>query len=248
MDKRLLRVPAAVIPALIAGCLCGTFAARAVGAQPAPGSNAPQLDERASRLVGHEIRDSNGWIIGELEDLLVDPATNRVEFVVLTAGGRFAADGAPLALKLPSAIVRAEDEDVRVNVTMKELQRLPKVSSALEDLEPALRARLVSAKALLKANLRDAGGHDVGGMQDLVLDLETGAVRYAVVDYDPGVLSAGKSVAVHKLNVRSEGAGSLALVVDPVALAAASGYQSARWPDLGNDTLRGRMKRLVNFN
>ena len=250
MDIRPLRTPAMFVPALAAVCLCASLLASAAPSAQVPASNAPQLDERASRLIGHEIRDSRGWIIGEVEDLMVDPDSNRVAFVLLSAGGRFQANGAPLALELPSLLIHAEDEDVRVNSTVKELQRLPVAASALEDLDAAVRARLVSAKALIKADLRDAGGRDVGGMQDLVVDLETGVIRYAVVDYDPNMLSAGKSVVVHKLNVRKakEGSDDLVLVVDPVALASASGYESARWPDLGNDTLRGRMKRWINFN
>ena len=250
MDIRSLRHADALVPVLAAGSLCAAFLAAAAPLASQSASQAPQRDERASRLIGHEIRDSRGWIIGEVEDLLVDPAGDRVSFVLLTAGGRFQANGAPVALALPSPLIHADDEDVRVDANVKELQRLPQASSALEDLDPAVRARLLSAKALVKADLRDAGGRDMGGMQDLVVDLETGTLRYAVVDYDPSTLSAGKSVAVRKLTVRKAKPGSddLVLVVDPVALASASGYESARWPDLGNDTLRGRMKRWINFN
>ena len=250
MDIRPLRSPAVLVPSLAAVCLCATLLASAAPSAPVPASHAPQLEERASRLIGNEIRDSRGWISGEVLDFMVDPSTNRVVFMLLSAGGRFQANSTPLALALPSPLLHAEEDDVRVNATMKELQHLPTASSTLEDLEPAVSARLVSAKALLKADLRDASGRDVGGMQDLVLDLETGVFRYAVVDYDPSLLSAGKSVAVPKLNVRKakEGSDDLVLIVDPVALASASGYESARWPDLGNDTLRGRMKRWINFN
>jgi sporulation protein YlmC with PRC-barrel domain len=250
MDIRPLRSPTLLVPVLGAVCLCATLLASAAPSVPVPAAHAPQLDERASRLIGNEIRDSRGWIIGEVLDFMVDPSNNRVTFMLLSAGGRFQANGTPLALALPSPLLHAEDDDVRVNATMKELQKLPTASSTLEDLDPAVSARLVSAKALMKADLRDASGRDVGGMQDLVLDLETGVFRYAVVDYDPSLLSAGKSVAVPKLNVRKakEGSDDLVLVVDPVALASASGYENARWPDLGNDTLRGRMKRWINFN
>ena len=250
MDIRPLPSPALLVPVLAAVCLCATLLASAAPSAAVPAPHAPQLDERASRLIGNEVRDSRGWIIGEVLDFMVDPSTNRVAFMVLSAGGRFQANGTPLALALPSPLLHAEDDDVRINATMKELQQLPMASSTLEDLEPAVSARLVSAKALMKADLRDASGRDVGGMQDLVLDLETGVFRYAVVDYDPSLLSAGKSVAVPKLDVRKakEGSDDLVLVVDPVALASASGYESARWPDLGNDTLRGRMKRWINFN
>jgi sporulation protein YlmC with PRC-barrel domain len=203
--------------------------------------------ERASRLVGAKLEDSNGWEVGRVEDLLVDPQAKRVVLAVLTVGGRFQANSAPVGLKLPSDDLAFVKGAVRSRTTMADLDHLPALASAIEDLEPGVRARAVSAKALLDADLRDGGGRDIGGMEDFVVNLSDGTLRFLVADYDPSWRASGKFVQVHDLSLRKDG-DEVSVVVDDAAMRSAPAYRDARWPGLSDDTFSGRFARWTNFN
>lgn len=230
--------------------ILGAPAVRAADVAAAGSVPALESGVRVSHIVDAEVLDERGWIIGEVEDLLVDADDGSLRFIVLTAGGRYEANTPPLALKLPSVAITADGRQVRTTMTMEELKRLPTVSSALEDEEPALRARLVSAGALAGADLQDSAGRDLGGVRALVVDLAAAKTRFAVADYDPTWLGSGKFVALHKLQIRRvEGKPrDLALVADDATLRAAPGFESARWPELSNSTWSGRIHRWMSVN
>jgi sporulation protein YlmC with PRC-barrel domain len=210
-------------------------------------SGSPQGVERASGLVGATLEDKNGWEVGRLEDLLIDPQTNRVVLTVLTVGGRFQASSEPVGLRLPSADLVSEDGGVRSLSTMDERDHLPALESVMDDIDPEVRKRLVSARALLQADLRDAAGNDVGGMQGVVVSLAEGTVRFAVADYDPSWTTPGKLVKLDRLRVREQG-GEVAVLVDDAAMKASAAYADPRWPGLSEGTWSGRLARWTNFN
>lgn len=241
------------IPRILAMRLVPLAALAAFGALASPVSSgtpgpAPaERLERASRLVGAELKDKNGWEVGRLEDLLIDPQANRVVLAVLSVGGRFQADSPPVGLKLPSEDIAYEDGAVHSRATMDELNHLPALDGVIEDIEPEVRNRLVSVRALLDADLLDAGGNDVGGMQGVVVDLEGGSVKFAVADYDPSWSASGKLVKLDRLRLRKTG-DEVAVLVDGAAMKSAPPYDDPRWPGLSDGTWSGRFARWTNFH
>lgn len=56
--------------------------------------------------------------------------------------------------------------------------------------------RALRASELIGRDVRGAKGEDVGEIKDLVIDLRSARVRYAVLEFDPGILQAEKLVPV----------------------------------------------------
>lgn len=225
------------------------WAALALPAPAATPDTAPaaQRLERASHLIGRKLEDKNGWEVGRVEDLLIDPQTGRLVLAVLTVGGRFQANSAPVGLKLPSEDIVYQDGVVRSKATMEELNHLPALDGVLEDIEPDVRKRLVSGKALLGADLVDGAGNDVGGVQGFVVDLADGTLRFVVGDYDTSWTAPGKLVKLGELRLRKDD-GDLALVVDAAAMSSAAAFSDPKWPGLSDDSWSGRLARWTNFH
>lgn len=228
----------------ILAVLAAVACAGAGAAVPTPDTDL----HRASQLIGQKVEDARGWEAGEVLDFLVDPQTKRIAFVVLTVGGRFQQDRPPVALKIPTQDLTVLGGGFRTRQSMEELDHLPALSSAIEDVEPEVRSRLRSVKALLSADLTDAQGRDIGGVEDVIMDLAKGYVRFVVANYDPGWLDAGKFVAVHDLQVRGAPGQDLRLVAEPDALHSTAAFRDARWPALSDNTVSGRLNRWTSFN
>lgn len=50
-------------------------------------SSAESFQERASRIIGAEVRNKQGDYLGRITDLMVDPQNGRIAFAVLSRGG-----------------------------------------------------------------------------------------------------------------------------------------------------------------
>lgn len=227
------------------------FASLAILAAPAAHAQAKAdapPDVRASHLIGATIENEQGWEIGGVDDLLVDPVEGKLLFVVLTAGGRFEVGEEDLALAVPEERFRYDGRRVWWNESLRELKRMPWTRYVREELDEDKRKRVVAVSSLLGAPIVDANGETVGEVEDLVVSLADGALRFAVVDYDLGWLKAGKPVALPRLQViaRPGEPGALAVRVDRAALEAATAFENARWPGLSNSRMPRRLERLLS--
>lgn len=203
-------------------------------------------DVRASHLIGATIQNEPGWEFGGVDDLLVDLEENKVVFVVLNAGSRFEANEEDLALEVPDASFRYDGRRVVWDDDLRSLKRQWWRDSALENLEESRRKRLVSADEVIGAPLVDARGERVGQVDDLVVSLSEGVVRFAVVDYDLGWFKPGKAVALDRLQLVRQPDKTLAVRVDRARLEAAAPFEDRRWPGLSNSRMPLRLERLLS--
>ena len=95
----------------------------------------------------------------------------------------------------------------------------------------------LSSTSLTGTQVRNRTGETLGDIKDFVLDLETGRVRYAVLDFG-GFLGIGdKYFAVpleaFRTDTQSE---QLVLDVDKARLETAPGFDKNDWPSTANDT------------
>jgi sporulation protein YlmC with PRC-barrel domain len=135
-------------------------------------------DERMSSLIGRKIVDPQGKAVGELTDLAIDPATGRIPFALVNAGG------SALSLALPAAdLKRAGDELV-----------LAKGAAALAP--PPASAGGRRASEYMKKGLVDSRGKQVGRVRDVVVNLGTGKVHYAVAEFDGAWVAPGHVVTI----------------------------------------------------
>lgn len=102
---------------------------------------------------------------------------------------------------------------------------------------------------LLEADVRDRQDTDVGDVEDVVVDLTTGRVRYAVVDFEPGWFQADRLVVVPVQALRPKrDRGDPDLTFDGTRerLAQAPAFESNRWPDLDASGFRTTVDRWLS--
>jgi sporulation protein YlmC with PRC-barrel domain len=179
-------------------------------------------DERLSKLVGRKIVDAEGKPIGELSDLGIDPASGKILYAIVNAGG------SPLALALPSPqLKRAGDEIV-----------LAAGSSALAPPPTTTSAR--KATEFMKKPLVDPRGKEVGRVRDLVVNLGSAKVHYAVAEFDGAWVAPGNLVTVRA--PKDDGKVELnalmgAMIFDP------AGWQAA---DLNNEQYLANIDKYLS--
>lgn len=173
-----------------------------------PAKPAADVDVRVAKLIGRAVEDSAGKSLGKLEDLVVDAGGKRVTALVVAGpGGR-------VAVPLPLTAARM-DERVLV------LQSAPAGAAP-----PA--ADAILATQLLRARLRSPRGDAVGTLRDVVVNLASGSLRYAVAAFDPSWVGSGMVVAMAVGGVKRNGDG-LDIPVDREVLQQGMMIEEAHW-------------------
>lgn len=212
-------VHAAVLPVLLLGAGAPAQVPKPVPAQPDPAaaSRAPADAQpvpsaefmRASRLIGLKLRDGHGRVLGEVEDLIVERSAGSVRYAIvawdpgvfksekvygvplarlsLDAQGKGLAYAAMAPERLDAAgITRNQWKDSSPLGHRNFVDNLDKFYAA----GPAERnARFAKASDLIGMDVNSREGRDIGDVKELVLDLRSGVVRYAILAFDPSWVS-----------------------------------------------------------
>ena len=227
--------------------------------QPAAEKGLKPGTVRASKIIGMNVYDRQGNDkLGTVKDVLIDPSANRVEYAVLSTtkaagmGDRYVGvpwteftetqDGKDLAIKT--------DKDRLAQAPSFTGDRWPdqadrsfwdKVSSYFggsasnASSEAAREMHLVRGSQLLKQAVENPQSQRLGTIQDLVYDVSSGRVRYAVLG-EGGVLGLGEKYVAIPLNAFrfSDDNSKLVLNADKDRLAQAPGFDKNNWPDVAN--------------
>ncbi|RPH42905.1 MAG: PRC-barrel domain containing protein [Burkholderiales bacterium] len=106
--------------------------------------------------------------------------------------------------------------------------------------------RMLRASQLLDADIQDPNSKNVGEVEDLVLDVRSSTVRYAVVDFDQAWTPDDKLVVVPMKSLRPMGEkGELVFSGDRSQLERAPSFDKGKWPDLNGGTFRGEVDRSM---
>jgi len=97
--------------------------------------------------------------------------------------------------------------------------------------------RVLSAKTLSGDHVRNAAGEDLGTIEEIMLDVSTGRIAYAVLSFGGFLGMGNKLFAVPwqalKLNERDH---EFVLNVDKKRLENAPGFDKENWPDMADPT------------
>jgi sporulation protein YlmC with PRC-barrel domain len=102
-------------------------------------------------------------------------------------------------------------------------------------------AAILSASTLRGDKVRNAEGEDLGKLEELMIDLESGRIAYAVISFGSGFMHSGKLFAVPwaSLAVDQEDK-QLILNVTREMLETAEGFDKEEWPDMADPAFRNR--------
>jgi sporulation protein YlmC with PRC-barrel domain len=96
-------------------------------------------------------------------------------------------------------------------------------------------AAILSATTLAGDKVTNAQGEDLGKVEELMIDVESGRVAYAVLSFGAGFLKSGKlfaipwgSLAVDQKNKQ------VTLNVSQEMLETAEGFDKDHWPDMAD--------------
>ncbi|QJE02470.1 PRC-barrel domain containing protein [Massilia forsythiae] len=106
---------------------------------------------------------------------------------------------------------------------------------------PAGTARSMRASRIIGRDVNSRAGKDIGKIKDLVVDVDTGNVKYAVLSFDPSWFTAGKLFAFPLTSFKVENdKDELMLDVDKNMLASMKNFDADKWGSL-NDLNRDNL-------
>lgn len=97
-------------------------------------------------------------------------------------------------------------------------------------------ARDARASQIIGHDVRDSAGQKIGEVKDLIVDMHSGRLQYAVLDFG-GVLGVGDKLFAYPVNAFKTSATTddLVLNVDKDRLKNAPGFDKSHWPGLDKD-------------
>jgi sporulation protein YlmC with PRC-barrel domain len=97
--------------------------------------------------------------------------------------------------------------------------------------------RTLTARSLTGEAVRNAAGEDLGKIEDLMLDLPTGRIAYAVLSFGGFLGMGNKLFAVPWSSMKLDGhEHKFVLDVAKDRLAKAPGFDKEHWPDMADES------------
>ena len=173
---------------------------------------------RASTLRDMDVKNQQGEMIGEIERVMFDVQDGRVAYVILDFDGWLDIGGRHVAAPWQALKLAPGAQEVILTVDQEKLRQAPGFAPTawpttverpwLLDVYnyygyepyPALRARTVdrfevaSADMLIGKDVENPQGDNLGEIADLAIDLSSGRIAYATLEYG-GWLGLGETVA-----------------------------------------------------
>lgn len=259
------------LTAILAASACGVTLPLAALAQSSSGASAPssstaaaqqrsERDLRASQLIGRDVVNAQDENLGEIHDVIVDVAAQRVHYVVLAFGGALGLGEKLFAYPISTFSPHRGSNDLVLNVDKERLQNAPGFernnwpdwgdNRYRAEVERYFRANAVGAvptgermmrvSELIGREVSDRNGSDAGEVNDLVVNLGTGRVPYAVIDFDQAWTPDDKLVPLplSALIFPARKNADIVLNLDRNQINTAFTFDEGEWPELNNADFR----------
>ncbi len=97
---------------------------------------------------------------------------------------------------------------------------------------------VLSSSSITGDNVRNLAGEDLGKIKDLMIDLRSGSVRFAVVSFG-GFLGMGNKLFAVPFDALTVDADNECFVLDAdkAKLEKAPGFDEGNWPDFADQTI-----------
>ena len=272
-SSHLALVPALALAFAVTAQAAGEADKRAATASPAasPPASTPMKSQATRAATGHEMRMSDlvgknvtnakGENLGEIKDLVVDTTSGKVQYAVISFGGFLGLGDKLFAYPLEKFERTTERGKLVLNVDKEKMKSAPGFDDKnwpnfttatyrgevdkFYGAKPAQsNVRFARATQMLKGDVKDRTNNDIGDIEDMVVSLPTGQVRYVVLEFDRAWNPNDKLVAMPLKALKSDDKDGTDLVyqADREALQRAPSFEKNRWPDLAE----GRFTADVN--
>ena len=121
--KTLVRLaPAAALAVLLAG-------PAAAQQQPPPATTSPGLTVASDSLVGTEVRDAQGKVIGKISGLMIDARQGKIAAALIKQGGALGMGGKEISVPWDGlTLQRGQNQELVVTMQQQYLEQAPSAS------------------------------------------------------------------------------------------------------------------------
>jgi sporulation protein YlmC with PRC-barrel domain len=220
---------------------------------------------RASQLMGKNVENPKGENLGEIKDLVIDVNNERVFYAILEFGGFLG-----LGEKLFAYPVRyfnptsANTDKLVLNVDKEKLKAAPgfardswpdwltygkKVDQYYGEtvkLKPVANQKLIRASELIGKDVDDRVGKDMGEIDDMVINMNSGKIQHAVLEFDQSWNLNDKliSLPLRSFTYVADNQ-DLMLNLDKESIDTKRAYQKDSWPDINDENYRVETDRYL---
>lgn len=153
----------------------------AATASPAASATHELKAARLSKLDGVNIYDSSAKKIGEVKDLVLDPASGRVLHALVSIGGILGVGDKEY--DVPTKQLRVFSRGAEDTVPLK-----VELGAAPDSLPPAKKldkdSPHVLGSRLIGTDVNDSSGKEAGEVEDVIVDLQTGEAKFAMIEFE----------------------------------------------------------------
>ncbi|HEY4542195.1 MAG TPA: PRC-barrel domain-containing protein [Noviherbaspirillum sp.] len=240
-------------PAATADRTTSSSTAAATAANAANTGQLAQFDMRASKLIGKDVKNAQGENLGTVQDLVLDVEHAHVRYIVLSYGG-FLGLGERLAAFPVSRFKPGQEDGLILQVSRAELEKAPGFKESawpdwndksytmnvdrlfLKDDELARGpegGRLTRASDVLGKDVSDGGNRNAGSIEDVVVNLANGQLRFVVLDYASRMNTDQRLVALPSSAFRFPSRPDLPifLLLDRERVAKAEPFDEEKWAE-----------------
>jgi sporulation protein YlmC with PRC-barrel domain len=213
-------------------------------------------DMRASALIGKAVENAKGENLGEIKDLIIDVNNERVFYAVLEFGGFLGMGEKLFAYPVQAFKYTGDNMDkLLLNVDEAKLKAAPgfardkwpdwltfggevdRYYGEKVQLKAMPNQKLRRCSELIGKDVNDVAGKDVGEIEDLVVDMSNGKIRYAVLEFDRSWNLNDKLLALPmRTFTYTADRGDLILNVDKAAIETDRVFDKNRWPNLNDES------------
>jgi sporulation protein YlmC with PRC-barrel domain len=257
------RIRLALLSAVALSLSTTAFAQTNANTTPTSPANATQADTapsadyrplRASKLIGMKVQNPQGQDLGKISDMIVNMNTGDVRYAVLefdpgifegeklfavpTSQLRMAADRDTISYdmskdKLENAAVPRGDW----NAAWRDPDYLPNLDKIWGITQPSRGALAHRVSDLIGKDVNNLEGKKIGEIEELVVNMATQNIHYAVLEFDPSLASSEQKFAFPlRAFDLTQDRDRLVLDVDKTRLQAMKSFTDSRYSSLNDRT------------
>ena len=221
---------------------------------------------RATQLIGKNVENAQGENLGEIKDLILDVNNERVFYAVLEFGGFLGMGEKLFAYPIRAFNHSGDNTDKLVlNVDKDKLKAAPgfardhwpdwltygnevnKYYGETVKLKEMPNQNLRRASDLINKNVNDRAGKDMGEIDDIVVDMNSGKIHYAVLEFDQSWNLNDKLISLPmRVLTYPVDKGDLILNVDKAMIETKRAFDKNRWPDLNDKNYMADVDRYLS--